>query len=62
MEDDGVTLEVDRIYLEAGKPQAAEKSSCKLTFKEPQITGIACSGHVQGSGVIQVDFKPTPGL
>ena len=66
MEDDGVTLDVDRIYLEPGKPQAAEKSSCKLSFTKPasadaqvDITGIACSGQVSGqSGAVEVVFKP----
>ena len=62
MENDGVTLDVDRIYLQPGKPQPAEKASCKLSFTPPHITAIACHGQVsQGVQAADVVFKPDPG-
>ncbi len=62
MEKDGVTLDVDRIYLQPGKPQPAEKASCKLSFTPPHITAIACSGRLaQGAQTAEVIFEPAPG-
>jgi hypothetical protein len=71
MKQDGVTLDVDRIYLEPGKPQPAENALCKLSFRppasagaQPNITGIACSGQVPGRAqapVAEVTFQPDPG-
>jgi hypothetical protein len=64
MEKDGLTLDVDRIYLQPGKPQPAEQASCKLSFAPPHISGIACRGQVaQGaqSSAAEVVFKPDPG-
>jgi hypothetical protein len=61
MENDGLTLDVDRIYLQPGKPQPAEKASCKLSFTPPRITGIACRGNIsQGASEAGVFFKSDP--
>lgn len=62
MEKDGQTLDIDRIYLEPGKPQAAEQASCKLTFEAPHITGVDCD--VQAAlqkASAKVVFKAAPG-
>jgi len=62
MEKDGTTLDVDRMYLEPGKPQPAQQASCKLTFQEPHITGIVCDGQVAAQKAsARVVFKAAPG-
>ena len=60
MEKDGVTLDVDRIYLRPGEAQPAQKASCKLSFGPPNITGISCSGQAAQSA-LRVVFKADPG-
>jgi hypothetical protein len=64
VEDDGVMMSVDHVYLVPGQATTVSDGSCKFFFKNQQVSGIFCGMKVDETGrrtVAAVVFTATPG-
>lgn len=50
IENDGIMMPVDRVYLAAGQPTTVSDGWCKFFFKSRQVSGIACGMKVDETG------------
>jgi hypothetical protein len=64
VEDDGIMMQVDSVYLEPGQATTVSDGSCKFFFKKPHLTNIVCGMKVDESGrrtTAVVVFNAAPG-
>jgi len=64
MENDKITMPVNHVYLEPGKPTPVSEGVCKFFLEDQHMKGIRCVIKVDDSGrrtVAAVDFDAAPG-
>jgi hypothetical protein len=50
VEDDGIMMPIDHIYLTVGTPTTVSDGACKFFFKNHHISGIFCGAAVDETG------------
>src|SRR5712692_2130268 len=50
VEDDGIMMSVDHVYLIAGQPTTVSDGGCKFFFKNRHMSGIFCGIKVDETG------------
>ena len=64
VEDDGITMALDHVYLTPGSPTTVSDGWCKFFFKNRHMSGIFCGMKVDETGrrtTASVSFDPMPG-
>jgi hypothetical protein len=64
VDDDGIMMSVDHVYLTAGPPATVSDGVCKFFFKNRQMSGIFCGIKVDETGrhtTAIVAFNAAPG-
>jgi regulator of extracellular matrix RemA (YlzA/DUF370 family) len=64
MEEDGIMMNLDHVYLVAGQPTTVSEGWCKFFFKNRHMSGIFCGMKVDETGrrtTAVVVFDPAPG-
>ncbi len=64
VEDDGIMMVVDHVYLASGQATTVSDGWCKFFFKNRHMSGIFCGMKVDETGrrtTAAVVFNPTPG-
>jgi hypothetical protein len=63
VEDDGIVMSVDHVYLTTGQPTPVSGGVCKFFFKGRHMSGIFCGMKVDETGrrtTAVVDFNAAP--
>jgi hypothetical protein len=64
VDDDGIMVALDHVYLTPGQPTTVSDGWCKFFFKNRHMSGIFCGMAVDETGrrtTASVEFNPLPG-